>query len=169
MNKVVCRLLLLAVVALGLMPFSANAQQAQRLPAGVACGSGAPPAGMSPPYMDANGLLCTSSVGGGGTANNVTLVPTAGTPTQAAVSCLATTTTLLAAAAATSFWLVQNPSTATTTVWINTAGAAAVAAPPSISLTAGQSMYFPAAGYLPNALISCITTTGTQSVSITSK
>lgn len=169
MNKVMCRLLLFVVVALGLMPFSADAQQAQRLPAGVACGSGAPPVGMSPPYMDANGLLCTSSVGGGGTANNVTLVPTAGTPNQATVTCAATTTLLLAAAAATQFFMIQNPSTATTAVWINIAGVAAVAAPPSISLTAGQSMYFPASGYLPNAQINCITTTGTQAVTIASK
>ncbi len=168
MDKLLLRLVpVVALLVLAALP--AQAQQAQRLPAGSACGTGAPPAGMSPPYMDANGLLCTSSVGGGGTASNVTLVPTAGTPVQATVSCLSTTTTLLAAAAAANFWMVQNPSTASTTVWINFAGAAAVAASPSVSLTPGQSLYFPSAGYLPNVLISCITTSGTQAVTVASK
>lgn len=121
----------------------------------------------APLTMNTSGVLCAP--GGGGATSSVTVVPTAGTPTQAAVTCAATTTTLLAAAAASYFFLVQNPSTATTTIWVNVAGAAAVAAPPSISLTAGQSLYFPSATYLPNVLISCITTAGTQSVSITSK
>ncbi len=121
----------------------------------------------APLTMNTSGVLCAPN--GGGSTSNVTVLPTAGTPTQATVSCLATTTTLLAAAAAAYFVAIQNPSTAATTVWVNFGGASAVAASPSISLAPGQSIYFPSAGYLPTALISCITTTGTQATTIVYK
>lgn len=71
------RLSILIALALCLCwPLAGQAQQAQRVPT---CGTGSPPAGMSPPYMDANGNLCTanSGAGAGGVTGGATLVPSA--------------------------------------------------------------------------------------------
>lgn len=115
-----------------------------------------------PITMDTTGALCSGGAGGGSTGG-------AGTPTEAAVSCAATTTTLLAAAAAAKFVTVQVPSTATATVWVNVAGASAVAAAPSLSLPPGASTTWTLAGYLPTSQWNCISTTGTVPVTITYK
>jgi hypothetical protein len=155
--------LIAAALAAALCSVPAHAQQAQRLPPGVACGTAQPPTGMSPPYMDATGNLCTiSGVGGSGASG------TSGTPNEAAVSCGNTTTTLLAAGAATSFILIQNAGP--TTAFVNVAGAAATATAASLSLTSGQSLTWSAAsGYLPTSLISCIVASGSQSLTVVSK
>lgn len=81
-----------------------------------------------------------------------------GTPTLTSVACGVTSTTLLAASTATQFLMIRNPTTALNTVWINVAGAAAVAAPPSIDLAPGSEADFFAegAGFLPTAQINCI-------------
>lgn len=94
-----------------------------------------------------------------------------GTPTQTSVSCAATTTTLLAANAATMFLSVRNPTTSAVTIWINTAGAAAVAAAPSMDLPPGSEAYFSAEGssFLPTDQINCISSGGASSVTITYK
>ncbi len=108
----------------------------------------------APLTMTTGGVLCQG--GAGGVAGGVTLVPTTGTPTEITVTCGVTTTALLAAAAATNFILVKVPSGGGT-IWYNAAGVAAVAAPPSIDLTGGQSQVWSAAtGYLPSSALNCI-------------
>jgi hypothetical protein len=160
MMKVFLLALLAAVLA-----FPAAAQQFQRLPPGVPCGQAQPPAGMSPGYMDAFGNQCVSpgtAGAGGGAAGAVTLVPPTGTPVEVTVTCGVTTTALLAAAAATQFVLIKSPTGAAATVWINAAGVAAVAAPPSIDLVAGASLLWsPGNGFVPSSAINCIASIAT--------
>jgi hypothetical protein len=72
------KLIVVVLAALLALSFGVHAQQFQRLPPGVACGSGSPPAGMSPGYMDATGNQCVSTGAGAGTvAGAVTVVPSA--------------------------------------------------------------------------------------------
>lgn len=94
-----------------------------------------------------------------------------GTPTQTSVSCAATSTTLLAASTATMFLSIRNPTSATQTIWINVAGAAAVAAPPSLDLAPGAEADFFAEGssFLPTAQINCISAGTSSSVSVVYK
>lgn len=94
-----------------------------------------------------------------------------GTPTQTSVSCAATSTTLLAASTATMFLSIRNPTTSTQTIWINVAGAAAVAAPPSLDLAPGAEADFFAEGssFLPTAQINCISAGTSSSVSVVYK
>jgi hypothetical protein len=70
----------LAALACVIVTGSAHAQWAQRIPT---CGTGSPPAGTSPLYMDVNGNLCTSGGGGGG-GGNVTIVGPLGQAASAA-------------------------------------------------------------------------------------
>lgn len=88
----------------------------------------------------------------------VTSVSSSGTPTQTSVSCGTGSTTLLAAATATQFISVRNPTTSTQTVWLNLAGAAAVAAAPSIDIPpGGERSYFNSENsYLPTSQLNCI-------------
>jgi hypothetical protein len=95
------------------------------------------------------------------TGGSIQLTPPTGTPTQVSVSCGITSTTLLAASAATMFILIKNPSGGGT-VWVNTAGVAAVAAPPSIDLVAGASLaWSPVQGFVPSSQINCIAAVAT--------
>lgn len=91
-----------------------------------------------------------------------------GTPTQSTVNCAATTTTLLAAGAANRFVVLQVPASAASGVWINVAGAAAVAAAPSISLPPGASTSWLVSppGYLPVSAWNCISSSGTVAVTL---
>lgn len=94
-----------------------------------------------------------------------------GTPTQTGVSCAATSTTLLAASTATMFLSIRNPTTSVVTIWINTAGAAAVVAAPSLDLPPGAEAFFAAEGasFLPTSQINCISSGAASSVTITYK
>lgn len=94
-----------------------------------------------------------------------------GTPNQTSVSCAATSTTLLAASTATMFLSIRNPTTATATIWINTAGVAAVAAAPSIDLPPGAEADFFAEGasFLPTSQINCISGGSASTVTVTYK
>lgn len=110
----------------------------------------------APLTMNTSGVLCQGGAGGSGVAGGVTLVPVTGVPNETTVTCGVATTTLLAASSATSFILVVNPGTGGT-VWVNSAGVAAVAAPPSIDLTAGRSLLWSAAsGFVPSSALNCI-------------
>ena len=85
---------------------------------------------------------------------------------QTTVTCGATSTAVLNAQSAQSFILIQNPAGGSTT-WLNFSGSAAVAAPPSISLAAGQSItWAPAQGFVPATAIACIVGSGTQAISV---
>jgi len=94
--------------------------------------------------------------------NNALVVSTnavsSGTPTQTSVSCATSSTTLLAASAASQFISIRNPTSATATVWVNIAAAAAVTAAPSIDLAPGaEADYFASENsFLPTAQINCI-------------
>jgi hypothetical protein len=75
---------------------------------------------------------------------------------ESTVTCGVASTALLTASSATKFILIQNPSGGGI-VWINFAAAAAVAAPPSISLSAGQTIVWsPLNGFVPATAINCI-------------
>lgn len=81
---------------------------------------------------------------------------TTGTPTETTVTCGTGSTTLLAASTATQFILVKVP-TGGGIVWVNFAGAAAVAAPPSVDIAAGASLsWSPMQGYVPTSQINCL-------------
>lgn len=151
-------------MAIFAVPATAGAQGYQKIPT---CGTGSPPSGLSPGYMDATGNVCTNSTST--VTGTVTLTPNTGTPTQSAVSCLSSNTSLLAAAAAAKFILVQVPANAGTSVWFNVAGASATAATPNIQLPPGASIVWKSDGFLPTSAINCISTTGTVSVSVTYK
>lgn len=104
--------------------------------------------------------------GSGSTTSDTAIVVTdrpdnTGTPTQTSISCGTSSTTVLAANAAASFVIIRNPTTATITVWINVAGAAATAAAPSIDLAPGSEADFSAGNdsFLPTSAINCIATT----------
>jgi hypothetical protein len=106
--------------------------------------------------IDTTGRQCSNPGSGASGAANVTLVPPTGTPNQTTVTCGVASTTLLAAAAATSFILIKNPA-AGGVVWLNFAGVAAVAAPPSLDMSGGGSVTWSAAqGFLPSSQINCI-------------
>lgn len=94
-----------------------------------------------------------------------------GTPTQTSISCAATSTTLLAASTATNFILVRNPTTATVTIWINVAGAAAVVGAPSLDLAPGSEANFFAegSGFLPTSAMTCISSGTASSVTLVYK
>jgi hypothetical protein len=91
---------------------------------------------------------------------------TSGTPTQATVSCANTSTTLLAAAAAATFIRVAVPP-AGATVWVNWAGAAAVTASPSDSITAGNAVVW--TSFVPTSQLNCIVASGSQAVTLVYK
>ena len=75
---------------------------------------------------------------------------------ETTVTCGVASTALLAAASATKFIVVRNP-TGGGMVWINVAGAAAVAAPPSIDIAGGtQQTWSPLNGFVPATAIACI-------------
>jgi hypothetical protein len=69
------RLVLAVLAALLAVSFGAHAQNAQRLPAGVACGNASPPAGISPVYMDAGGNLCSAATTTPSSAATVGITP----------------------------------------------------------------------------------------------
>lgn len=99
------------------------------------------------PYSATNPLPTTPGTPGAGST---------GTPVETTVTCGVGTTALLAASTATTFILIKNPA-AGGIVWINFAGVAAVAAPPSVDLAAGQSISWSAlAGYVPTSALNCI-------------
>jgi hypothetical protein len=109
----------------------------------------------APITVNTAGVLCQTGTGGGA-ASNVTLVPPTGTPNETTVTCGVTTTTLLAAASATNFILVKVPSGGGT-VWVNAAGVAAVAAPPSIDIVGGGTLLWsPVQGFVPSSALNCI-------------
>jgi hypothetical protein len=92
----------------------------------------------------------------GGIPGGVTLVPPTGTPNETTVTCGVASTLLLAAASATNFILVKNPA-AGGVVWINAAGVAAVAAPPSLDVVGGASLLWsPVNGFVPSSALNCI-------------
>lgn len=93
-----------------------------------------------------------------GTQKVSTNIASSGTPTQTSVSCGTSSTSLLAASTATKFISIRNPTTATVTVWINIAGAAATSAAPSIDLPpGGEADYFASENsFLPTSAITCI-------------
>ena len=150
-------LLLFALAALWGMPGMASAQQALNI---TTCGTASPPAGFGPVYVDSTGKLCVNAT------VSATVTPQTGTPTQTSVSCGVGSTTLLAAAAATQFLLIKVPASATVPVWFNFAGAAAVAAPPSVDLAAGASITWTA--FVPSSQINCLATSATT-VTVTYK
>lgn len=114
------------------------------------------PAAAQETFDGAGNLNVTIKGGGTGTAGSVTLAPATGTPNETTVTCGTGSTALLAAASATQFVLVKVPATGGT-VWINAAGAAAVAAPPSIDLVAGASiLWSPGNGFVPSSAMACI-------------
>jgi len=85
---------------------------------------------------------------------------------QTTVTCGASSTAVLTAQSAQKFILVQNPAGGST-VWLNFGGAAAVAAPPSISLAAGSSItWSPVNGFVPATAVTCIVGSGTQAISV---
>ncbi len=143
--------LLLLVFSMAPIAPSAHAQQALKL---TTCGTASPPSGMGPVYIDASGNLCVNAV------VSATVVPLVGTPTEATVSCGTGSTTFLAAAAASQFILIKVPASATVPVWFNFAGAAAVAAPPSVDLAAGASSSW--TSFVPTAQINCLATSATS-------
>jgi len=74
------RLVIVVLALLLAVSFGSHAQNAQRLPPGVACGSASPPAGTSPVWMDATGNLCTAATttpGGSATAGITPVVSAA--------------------------------------------------------------------------------------------
>lgn len=103
----------------------------------------------------------------GGTIGNT---PTTGTPTEVTVTCGTSATTLLAASTATTFVAAQNPNGVANTVWVNYAGASAVAAPPSFSIASGVTQVWSTLqGYVPTSGISCISSPGAQAVTLSYK
>lgn len=106
----------------------------------------------------ATGVVTVQGISGGVKQPVTTGVGGSGTPTQTSISCGTSSTTLLAASAATWFIAIRNPTTATTTVWINIAGASAVAGAPSIDLPPGGEAEFTLSenSYLPTSQINCI-------------
>lgn len=94
-----------------------------------------------------------------------------GTPTQTSVSCAATSTTLLAANTATMFLSIRNPTTATVTIWLNVAGAAAVAAAPSLDIPPGSTYdaFAEGASFLATSQINCISSGAASSVTVVYK
>jgi hypothetical protein len=107
----------------------------------------------APVTQDTTGKGCVNAT------VSANIAPATGTPTQTSVSCATGSTTLLAAAAATQFILIKVPAAATVPVWFNFAGAAAVAAPPSVDLAAGASINWTA--FVPTAQINCLATSAT--------
>ena len=82
--------------------------------------------------------------------------PPTGALVESTVTCGVASTALLTASSASKFILIQNPA-AGGIVWINFAGAAAVAAPPSLSLAGGASItWSPMNGFVPASAINCI-------------
>ena len=82
--------------------------------------------------------------------------PPTGALVESTVTCGVASTALLTAQSASKFVLIQNPA-AGGLVWINFAGAAAVAAPPSLSLAGGASItWSPMNGFVPASAINCI-------------
>ena len=82
--------------------------------------------------------------------------PPTGALVEITVTCGVASTALLTASSATKFILIQNPA-AGGLVWLNFAGAAAVAAPPSLSLAGGASItWSPMNGFVPASAINCI-------------
>lgn len=103
-------------------------------------------------------LAACGSAGTGGSP-----VPLTAAPTQSTVSCGTGNTTLLAAGAATQFITVKNPA-GNARVWINWAGASAVAAAPSFDL--GPDASFAWTTFVPSAQINCIVAAGSASVTL---
>ncbi len=138
-------LLLLAL----LVPLAARAQTEPHIVPGYQTTVGCP-GGNTPcwfPYSATNPLPVTPGTPGAGAS---------GTPVEVTVTCGVGTTVLLAAATATTFILVKNPSGGGT-VWVNFAGVAAVAAPPSVDLIGGQSINWSQNnGYVPTSALNCI-------------
>ncbi len=131
------KLWLFAAGILALAPFSAHAQNAQRIPT---CGTGAPPAGISQPYMDAAGNLCTSgSSGNAGSGTASTLTDRSGTITLGG-----TAQTLMAANTSRHGCILQNQSTGD--MWLNETGSTAVLLQPSVWLPAGSVYTCPIGG-----------------------
>ncbi len=112
------RLVLVLLALLLAVSFGAHAQNAQRLPAGVACGSAAPPAGLSPIYMDATGVLCSTAIVGPSSAAAAGITPVVSTALEASHVLKATPGNLYSVYAsnltggATGFLLVLNATSA---------------------------------------------------------
>ncbi len=141
-------LLLLAL----LVPLAARAQTEPHIVPGYQTTAGCPGSNTPCwfPYSATNPLPVTPGAASGGAT---------GTPTESTVTCGAVTTALLAASSATQFILIKVPAAATATVWVNVAGVAAVAAPPSVDLIAGQSMLWSTGtGFVPSSALNCIST-----------
>ena len=82
--------------------------------------------------------------------------PPTGALVEITVTCGVASTALLTASSATKFIVIRNP-TGGGTVWVNVAGAAAVAAPPSIDIVGGsQQTWSPMNGFVPATAINCI-------------
>lgn len=93
----------------------------------------------------------------GTTLVNATFIGATGIPNEIPVACGTSSTTLLTAGSATAFIAVKLPATAAGPVWFNWAGTAAVAAAPSVDVSAGAEIVWSSAnGFLPTAQVNCI-------------
>ena len=102
--------------------------------------------GVATPVSAANPLPVTATQSGA-----------SGTPSQTAVSVGVTSTTVLTAAGATSFVKLCLAQSAANGIWVNWAGAAAVAAAPSEYMAPGQcDPWVKSTGYLPTSQINAI-------------
>ena len=102
---------------------------------------------------------------GANTIGNVGVNGNSGTPSQTAVSVGITSTTVLAAAGATSFVKLCLAQSAANGIWVNWAGAAAVAAAPAEFMSPGQcDTWVKSTGYLPTSQINAI---ASSAVSVT--
>ena len=100
---------------------------------------------------------CPGQVSGSSGGGTVSLSGNSGTPSQTAVSVGVTSTTVLAAAGATSFLKLCLAQSAANGIWVNWAGAAAVAAAPSEYMAPGQcDTWVKSTGYLPTSQINAI-------------
>ena len=98
-----------------------------------------------------------STPAGANTIGNVGVNGNSGTPSQTAVSVGVTSTTVLTAAGATSFVKLCLAQSAANGIWVNWAGAAAVAAAPSEYMGPGQcDTWVKSTGYLPTSQINAI-------------
>ena len=102
--------------------------------------------GVATPVSAANPLPVTATQSGA-----------SGTPSQTAVSVGVTSTTVLAAAGATSFLKLCLAQSAANGIWVNWAGAAAVAAAPAEYMAPGQcDTWVKSSGYLPTSQLNAI-------------
>ena len=121
-------------------------------PVTVAGGSATPTGAAGAP----NAAVVSVQGVAGGTPQPVTVLPATGTPNETTVTCGVASAPLLAAASATQFVVIRN-ATGGGMAWINVAGAAAVAAPPSIDIAGGtQQTWSPLNGFVPTSAINCI-------------